>query len=104
MFETIRNIFGLGPRMDIEALMKQGAQVIDVRTPAEFKRGNIKGSVNLPLDRLQSQFHKIKKEKPVITCCRSGARSGVAKRMLKAHGYTEVYNGGGWVELKRKMQ
>jgi phage shock protein E len=97
------NMLGLGAGVDIEALMTQGAQIIDVRTPAEFRRGNIKGSLNLPLDSLQRQLHKIEKGKPVITCCRSGARSASAKRMLKAHGYSEVYNGGGWSDLQRKI-
>ncbi|MCY7361309.1 MAG: rhodanese-like domain-containing protein, partial [Ignavibacteria bacterium] len=38
-----------------------------------------------------------------ITCCESGMRSGAAKRMLKANGYSEVHNGGGWVKLQGKI-
>lgn len=93
----------MGPATDYAELMKKGAQIIDVRTPAEFNDGHIKGSVNIPLDNLQKQLSKIKKNQPVITCCASGMRSGAAKQMLQASGYTEVYNGGGWAGLQNKL-
>lgn len=93
----------MGPATDYAELMKKGAQIIDVRTPAEFNGGHIKGSVNIPLDNLQKQLSKIKKNQPVITCCASGMRSGAAKQMLQANGYTEVYNGGGWAGLQNKL-
>jgi rhodanese-related sulfurtransferase len=83
--------------------MRQGAQIIDVRTPAEFRGGHIKGSLNFPLNDLQKSMRKIPKDKPVITCCRSGARSESAKRMLLSNGYSDVHNGGGWAELKRNI-
>jgi rhodanese-related sulfurtransferase len=41
-----------------------------------------------------------KKGKPVITVCRSGARSGMGKNMLKQHGI-EAYNGGPWNSLQQ---
>jgi rhodanese-related sulfurtransferase len=43
-----------------------------------------------------------KKQKTVITCCRSGNRSGMAKSMLDAAGIT-CYNGGAWDSLQRKV-
>lgn len=104
MFKTIMSFLGMGSKLDVTALMQRGAQIIDVRTPEEFRHGNIKGSLNLPLSHLKSQLKKIKKDKPVITCCRSGARSGSAKQFLESNGYTEVYNGGGWVSLQRKIK
>lgn len=103
MFESIRSLFGKGPQENYAALIQNGAQIIDVRTPGEYQGGHIKGSVNIPLDRLQSQLSKIKKDKAVITCCASGMRSGSAKSMLLSNGFTEVYNGGGWSGLQQKI-
>jgi rhodanese-related sulfurtransferase len=42
------------------------------------------------------------KNKPIITCCRSGARSGMAKSVLAAAG-VEVSNGGAWFMLEKKL-
>lgn len=103
MFEAIKSLFGQGIKVDFAALKENGAQIIDVRTPGEFRGGHIKGSVNIPLDTLSNQLGKIKKDKPVITCCASGMRSGSAKSLLISKGYTEVYNGGGWSGLQQKI-
>lgn len=103
MFESIKGMLGMGPAADYKSLMKNGAQLIDVRTPGEFASGHIKGSVNIPLDSLTRNLQKIKKDKPVITCCASGMRSASAKSILKANGYAEVHNGGGWASLKSKL-
>jgi rhodanese-related sulfurtransferase len=54
-------------------LVKNGAQIIDVRTPAEYNGGHIKGAKNIPLQSLNQNLGKINKNKPVITCCASGA-------------------------------
>lgn len=104
MIQWLKNIFGLGPTVNYTALLQQGAQIIDVRTPGEFKSGHIKGSVNIPLQSIQSNMSKIKKDKPVITCCASGMRSASAKSILKSSGYSEVHNGGGWMSLQNKIR
>ncbi len=93
-----------GPGVDFKDLMNQGAQIIDVRSPQEFKSGHIKGSVNIPLQSLGSNLNKINKSKPVITCCASGMRSASAKSFLKSNGYNEVHNGGGWSSLQHKIR
>lgn len=103
MIATLKKIFGMGPKTDYSALMKQGAQIIDVRSPDEFRGGHIKGAVNIPLHLLRSNMAKIKKDKPIITCCASGMRSASAKNMLESVGFTQVYNGGGWMSLQQKM-
>ena len=94
----------MGPKVDFSELMKQGAQIIDVRSPGEFSGGHIKGSVNIPLQSLQSSMGKIKKDKPVITCCASGMRSASAKSILQTKGYQNVHNGGGWSSLQNKLR
>ncbi len=97
----LKKLFG-GNSVDYKALVQQGAMIIDVRTPAEFKGGHVKGAVNIPLQSLQTNLSKIPKNKTIITCCASGMRSGSAKSLLKAAGYT-VHNGGGWTSLNSKL-
>lgn len=98
-----KKLFGIGPKVDFKELIKNGGQIIDVRTKQEFQGGHIKGSVNIPLNELSSQIGKLKKDKPVITCCASGMRSASAKSTLKAKGFSEVHNGGGWMSLNSKI-
>lgn len=89
---------------DYGQLMKQGAIIVDVRTGGEFSQGHIQGSVNIPVDRITQQADKLKaKNKPVITCCASGMRSATAKSILQSKGIAEVYNGGSWQGLNRKI-
>lgn len=104
MIHSIKRLFGLGAKTDYKALLQNGAQIIDVRTKEEYVNGHIQGSVNMPLNNLSSQMNKLKKDKPVITCCASGMRSGVAKNILKSRGFREVYNGGGWMTLQKRIQ
>jgi rhodanese-related sulfurtransferase len=104
MIQLLKNLFGMGPKVDLKELMKNGATIIDVRTKGEFQGGNIKGSVNIPLDTLSNNLSKLKKDKAVITCCASGMRSASAKSILKSNGFNEVHNGGGWMSLQSKIK
>ncbi len=83
------------PTPDFPTLIRDGAVILDVRTKGEFAGGHVKGSINIPLDQLPNRIQKLDQNKPIVTCCASGMRSGSAKRILKAKGF-EVYNGGGW--------
>jgi phage shock protein E len=104
MIQFFKNMFGKGAGTDLKALVQNGAQIIDVRSPGEFKSGHIHGSVNIPLQELGKNLSRITKDKPVITCCASGMRSDSAKSLLKSNGFTEVHNGGGWVSLQHKIR
>jgi rhodanese-related sulfurtransferase len=42
MINTLKNLFGLGPKVDYADLVKQGAIILDVRSPGEYKQGHIK--------------------------------------------------------------
>lgn len=102
MFSFLKKLFG--PGTDFKALKENGAIIIDVRTPQEFDHGHIQGSKNFPLDKIQREIKTIKNyNKPIITVCKSGARSGMAKSILKAAG-VEVYNGGPWNVLVGKIR
>lgn len=104
MFEAIKNLFGFGPKVDFAALIKEGALIVDVRSPGEFKGGNIKGSINIPLNVLAANLSKLKnKDQTIITICASGIRSASAKSILQSNDYSSVYNGGGWRSLQSKI-
>jgi rhodanese-related sulfurtransferase len=103
MIQLLKNLLGFGIGADMKELVKKGAQIVDVRTQGEFQSGHIRGSINIPLQNLDGSLSKIKKDKPIITCCASGMRSASARSLLKAKGYGEVYNGGGWVSLQNKI-
>lgn len=105
MINALKNILGLGPKVDLAAIAKQGAIILDVRSKGEYAGGHIRGSVNISVDSLSSNLSKLKdKNKPIITCCASGMRSASAYSILKANGYTQVFNGGGWNSLQNKLR
>ncbi|NRT11165.1 rhodanese-like domain-containing protein [Flavobacterium sp. 14A] len=103
MIALLKKILGFGAATNYKELMQQSAVIIDVRSPAEFKQGHIKGAVNMPLNEIVNQVSKIKKDRIIITCCASGMRSASAKNLLKNSGYEKVYNGGNWSSLERKI-
>jgi len=90
-------------RKMVEEFMSKEAIVLDVRTKAEYSIGAIPGSKNIPLQILSNNISDIKKlNKPVITCCASGMRSGTAAGILKRNGI-EAINGGGWQRLSQLL-
>jgi len=103
MLNIFKNMFSSTPATDYAELVKNGAIIVDVRTKGEFQGGHIKGSINIPLDTINSKIEELKKKnKIVITCCRSGNRSGMAKSILERNGI-ECYNGGAWNILDNKL-
>jgi phage shock protein E len=105
MKSLLKKLFGLGPKTNYTELVENGAIILDVRSKGEYAGGHIKGSVNISLDQLTKNLTKIKnKNTPVITCCASGMRSASAKNILKSNGFTQVYNGGGWMTLRNKLR
>jgi rhodanese-related sulfurtransferase len=91
-------------KTDFTRLMRKGSIIIDVRSAMEYKSGHIKGSENIPLDELNTKIEYLKKlNKPLITVCRSGSRSRMAKSILTANGLV-AYNGGSWYLFKRKYK
>ena len=69
-------------------------QVIDVREPSEFVGGlgHIRGARLLPLAELAARSAEIDPARPVVTVCRSGARSAQATVLLQKSGFSQVAN------------
>lgn len=87
----------------IKEYAEQGAIVVDVRTPGEFKSGHVKGSRNIPLQNIGTKTAELKKlNKPLILCCASGMRSAQATSILKNAGI-DCVNGGSWGKVNRSL-
>src|SRR3954470_17786978 len=69
-------------------------QIVDVREPEEFNGplGHVSGAVLIPLSKLEEKSKEIKKDKPIVTVCRSGARSAQATVILGKAGFDKVAN------------
>jgi phage shock protein E len=104
MLQSLLNLLGFGPKIDFALLKKEGAIILDVRSKGEYAQGHIPQSINISVDQLLGNLNKLhNKETPIITCCASGMRSGMAKRMLLSSGYLHVHNGGTWKSLQSKL-
>ena len=72
------------------------AVLLDVRTKEEYADYHINGSVNIPLDSLDTISGRIPdKATPVFVHCLSGGRSASAAAYLRRNGYSRVYDIGG---------
>jgi NADPH-dependent 2,4-dienoyl-CoA reductase/sulfur reductase-like enzyme/rhodanese-related sulfurtransferase len=77
--------------------------IVDVRSPQEFSGGAYPGAVNIPLDELQININQLGSPSRDITLyCASGARSAYGQRILQQHGFTNVKNGGGIMQMMSK--
>jgi rhodanese-related sulfurtransferase len=68
-------------------LVRDGAQLVDVRQADEHAAGRIEGSLHIELDRLPSEAAAIDRDRPVVFYCRSGSRSALATQAFRAAGY-----------------
>lgn len=100
MFSIFKKLFSTTP-VNLGQLIKDGAIIVDVRSKAEYATGHVNGSINIPLEQVANNLDKLKTDKHIITCCRSGNRSGAALRTLKSKGIKNVSNGGSWQNVNQ---
>ncbi|MGI5901490.1 MAG: FAD-dependent oxidoreductase [Desulfitobacteriia bacterium] len=77
---------------EVRKLVEEGACIIDVRTPAEFAKGHIINTKNIPLSEIRERLEEIPKDRPVYLYCRSGQRSYYGVMALQHLGFENVYN------------
>lgn len=97
---TIKN----GTTQKAKTSAKNNIFYVDVRTPAEFAQGSVKGAINIPLDQIENQLAKFKGKKNIVVFCRSGSRSSQAKVILEQNGFINVTNGGSWEVVNAKLK
>ncbi len=79
---------------DVDLYIKQGAIIIDVRSPQEYREGHIDGAICIPDYQIKKEINKYvkNKEENIILYCSTGHRSQKAQKILENMGYTNVYN------------
>lgn len=77
--------------------------VIDVRTPAEYASGHLQGAVNIDVQApsFATQVAKLDKNGTYVVYCKSGNRSTQAIDKMKAMGFTNLINGGGYADASK---
>lgn len=76
----------ISPADTLAAHTQADADVIDVREPDEWHAGHVEGTRHVPLADLDPS--ELDPQRPVITICRSGGRSGKAADELAEAGFT----------------
>jgi len=80
---------------EVQAALKVGAKVIDVRSTGEFREGHFQGAVNIPLEQLPGRLRELGDPAlPLVLHCHSGMRSGSALHIVRKAGYTKAVNAG----------
>jgi len=94
---VLKRVDQISPK-DALAHVKNGAQVIDVRSLGEFNSGHLPNAINFPLGEIETALPRRIKDKNLVLLlhCHSGMRSGMAKKKLKALGYSNAFNLGSY--------
>lgn len=82
-------------------LLDSGAALVDVRTTQEHRTGHAPADRHIPLDANAARQRELSKDRPVVTVCRSGARSANAARQLAGAGYQVASLRGGMTAWQR---
>ena len=84
----------IGPAAATDLINHKDATVIDIRPAADYAKGHIINSVNIPMNGFKNQLGTLAKhkDKPVIVTCRSGSQSSGACAHLRKEGFAEVFN------------
>jgi len=71
----------------------ENVQLVDVRTPEEYKEGYITDfqNINYLSPTFEKEIEKLDKSKPVIVYCKSGDRSAKCAAKMKEKGFIKVY-------------
>ena len=73
------------------ALLRDGAQGVDVREQYEWDAGHIAETLHIELDQLTAAAETLDRERPIVFYCRSGSRSALAAQAFAAAGF-DAYN------------
>jgi rhodanese-related sulfurtransferase len=99
---TFRSISPLQAKELIET--RADLQLIDCRSPDEFRQGALPGSRLIPFWDFTKGNYDLPKDKPILLVCAVGGRSLAVGQLLATKGYREVYNlkGGldAWIEQR----
>ena len=101
--ETIAEVASISVEEVYEIISSnQNYIILDVRTPDEFKEGHIEGAILIPVSELEGRLDELPKDKPIITYCKSGGRSGNAAEILVENSFRKVYDMGGILDWQEE--
>lgn len=77
-----------------DSISTQKVQLIDVRTPDEYKTGHIENAINIDFfsEKFTDEFNNLDKDEPVYIYCKSGNRSGQSATKLSEMGFKKIYD------------
>ncbi len=73
-------------------LLANGGQLVDMRSPQDYRRDALPGSVNLPMDALSHDFGQLDRHEPVILCGVRDAACIRAACLLAGQGFSRIYH------------
>ena len=91
-------------QITVHELNKRAAdlQIVDVRSPREWKNGHVPGARHIFLPELRQQIEKLDRAKPTAVYCASGYRASIATSILKQEGFNSLWNvPGSWEAWKK---
>ena len=104
MNEGLNRSFGikaLSPQELVNFLNHKNAKLVDIRTREQFNEKAILGAINIPQGEFTNQLNTLEKykDKPVILVCQRGNISPKIGRLLKKHGFADLYYLAGGIEM-----
>ncbi|MGL5978878.1 MAG: DsrE/DsrF/DrsH-like family protein [Erysipelotrichaceae bacterium] len=91
---------------EVSTMQSEGVYFLDVRTPLEFSLGHIASATNIDVDTLRDNLYQLpqNRDTKIVVNCQVGFRAYLAIQILKAHGYTNLFNLSGGYTTYRSFQ
>ena len=85
------DVLAIGSVPALKARIASGNPLlVDLRSPADYRRGHIPAAINLPLQDLVHQLEALPRDRDVVLYCASGYRSALGVMAMHLHGYERV--------------
>jgi len=94
-WKSRRGVLETVAQVDPQSVQKRtldGVQIIDVRSPEEWRRGHLPGAIHIPLALLPDRIGELDASAPIVLQCQGGGRSSIATSLLQSRGLPDVSN------------
>jgi hydroxyacylglutathione hydrolase len=78
-------------------------QVVDVRSPREWRSGHVEGAINMPVGDIPVRARELSEEAVIATICEGGYRSSLAASLLAHEGFAHLINVVGGMSAYRAL-
>lgn len=86
-----------------QALLEQGAQLVDVRLEEEFRQASLAGAINVPMYLVRIKAAQLDRQRPVLLFCNDGRRSATAAFLLAQMGFETRILAAGLAEFTKTV-